>query len=49
MTSPRILTITPAQTAGPQATCGKCNLSAPDDGFRRKKHGGKVFLCPRCR
>lgn len=49
MSAPYVSIVTAAQAAGPQACCSKCNLSAPDDGFRRKKHGGKVFLCLRCR
>jgi len=46
---PTITVVTLTQHEGPQAPCARCNLTAPDDGFRRKKHGGKVFLCLRCR
>lgn len=43
---PAVYTLSPAT---PCATCAKCNLSAPDDGRRFKRHGGRVFLCARCK
>ena len=33
----------------PQKTCARCNLPRDDDGYRAKKFGGKVFICPSCR
>lgn len=44
--NPHTYTLT---TDTPRAICGKCNLSAPDDGKRFKKHGGRVYLCTVCK
>lgn len=44
--NPHVYALTPTT---PCATCAKCNLSAPDDGKRFKKHGGKVFICSVCK
>jgi len=32
-----------------EKTCARCHLDHDDDGYRVKRHGGKVFLCVRCR
>ena len=46
MPTPRITPVLPGQKL---ATCASCHLSAPDDGQRFKKFGGKVFVCAVCK